>query len=301
MQKNTKIDKIKVVKKILFLIFLLAITSFSFSEEKIIDLDGVKIFYLEKGKGKQNLILIHGFAGSSNNWTEIIPYLVDDFKIYVIDLPGFGNSDKPLDIKFNVSTYADYLLKFIDKLKIEKPILCGNSLGGAISAKAYLKDKSKIDKLILIDPAGHESNLVSLMPVVKDIDPKVVVKSVKKFINDDFYVRASMKMVFHRQDLIDKLFPKYADQLRKDGVVEFVINLTRSMDDLTIQEEELQKIEIPTLIIWGEHDKVLPVENADYFKKNIKDSQLVIIKDAGHLPQEERPEIVVDEIKKFLK
>lgn len=286
------------MKKILFLILLLTSGVITFAEEKIVDIEGVKISYLEKGRGKKNIIFIHGFSGSSNNWTEIFPYLEDEFKIYALDLPGFGSSDKPLDIKFNVSIYADYILKFMDKLKIEKAIFCGNSLGGAISIKIYLKDSKKVEKLILVDSAGYVIGLSNFLYLAEGIPTEAFLKVLKKFLNDDFYIRSVMKMVFFKQDIIDKIFDKYAEPLRKEGVAEFIVNLSRAMDDLNIKDD-LPQVEVPTLIIWGEYDKVLPVENAYHFHKLIKNSKLKILKDSGHVPMEECPEEIAKEINSF--
>ncbi len=286
------------MKKILFLILLLISGVITFAEEKIVDVDGVKISYLEEGQGKKNIIFIHGFSGSANNWIEMFPYLLDEFKIYALDLPGFGSSDKPLDIKFNVRVYADYILKFMDKLKIEKAIFCGNSLGGAISIKIHLKDSKKVEKLILVNSAGYVIGLSNFLYLADGIPIESFLKVLKKFLNDDFYIRSVMKMVFFKQDIVDKIFDKYAEPLRQEGVVEFIVNLSRAMDDLNIKDD-LPQVEVPTLIIWGEYDKVLPVENAYHFHKLIKNSQLKILKDAGHVPMEEYPQAIAKEIINF--
>lgn len=286
------------MKKILFLILLLTSGVITFAEEKTLEVEGVKISYLEEGRGKKNIIFIHGFSGSSNNWTEIFPYLEDEFKIYALDLPGFGSSDKPLDIKFNVSIYADYILKFMDKLKIEKAIFCGNSLGGAISVKIYLKDSKKVEKLILVNSAGYVIGLSNFLYLAEGIPTEAFLKVLKKFLNDDFYIRSVMKMVFFKQDIVDKIFDKYAEPLRQEGVAEFIVNLSRAMDDLNIKDD-LPRVEVPTLIIWGEYDKVLPVENAYHFHKLIKNSKLKILKDSGHVPMEECPEEIAKEINSF--
>ena len=120
---------------------------------KEITIYGQKIHYIEAGSGP-NVILLHGLGGSSQVWQFNIGPLAEKYHVFVPDQIGFGKSDKPL-VNYHIRTYVDFLDQFCTQLKIERPTLVGNSMGGWIAAIYAATYPDRVDKLVLVDASGY--------------------------------------------------------------------------------------------------------------------------------------------------
>jgi len=120
-------------------------------EEKFVKIDENKIRYLETGSGEP-LVLVHGLGASAERWEYVIPLFERNYRVIVPDLIGFGYSDKPL-VDYTPEFFSDFLGKFLQEIKIEKPMLIGSSLGGQVTVE-YASNNDSIKKLILASPSG---------------------------------------------------------------------------------------------------------------------------------------------------
>ena len=252
-------------------------------EDKVFVLiDNLKINYEEEGNGKP-LILLHGWKNDLEIWNGIVP-LLNDYRVIRLDLPGFGKSDLP-PRAWNVSDYAVFLNKFLEKLNIPKIVLIGHSFGGRIVIKFSVLYPEKVSKLTLVDSGG------------------VRLKNLRKFFA---FILAKLGKVFwllpfireKRDEIREKFYKalKAKDYLEKNRILRETF-LKVIKEDL---RGESQQIKIPTLIIWGGKDFITLLKEGKILKQSIKNSRLEIIKDATHWPFLEKEKEFLEILRRFL-
>lgn len=253
----------------------------------------VDAHYVRKGKGKP-LILIHGVFSSSFVWHKNIDRLSKGFDVIAVDLKGYGYSDKPKDGKYGRGDIREFVIGFMDALKVDKAIVVGHSWGGGIAIDLASRYPDRVEKLVLIDSTGYriESSLgewILRLPGVARI--------LLAFSDENILERILKEWVFHDPELVNKqevgswMRPYYVR-----GSVQAALELLNYDFDVSA---EIKNILQPTLIIWGGEDKSLPVEMAQRFKQDIRNAVLRVIPNCGHNPQEERPEEVNELIRRF--
>jgi len=229
-----------------------------------IEVNQIKTHYLQMGDG-QPLIILHGWGSRAERWIALAEILSQrGLRVIIPDLPGFGESETPS----NAWTSEDYLrwfAEFIRLLKINEFYLLGYSFGGALSFKIALRYPQQIKKLFLICPA-----LIRKKSFFKKIVNKVA-KVFKKFSFLPGY--SFLKKVFYF------LFIPKTDYLSANGIMK-KIYLNIISDD---QSFKLSLLKVPTVIIWGAKDKVVPLKDAYFINKKIENSKLIIIPHADHL------------------
>ena len=231
-----------------------------------INIDDLSINYLQSGSG-QDVLLLHGWGCSIETMMPIFNILKDDFRVTVIDLPGFGDSSIPQKV-FNSFDYADAIKKFIDALSLSNIILFGHSHGGRISIILASSYKNLINKLILIDSSGiipkrtiNYYVKVYSFKVLKKIYLFFVPKNRKEQVLEEFYKKHGSTDYQDAQGIMRKIMVK-------------VVN-----DNLKYL---LKEIVCPTLLIWGELDDATPLYMAKIMEKEIPNCGLVIIKGGSH-------------------
>lgn len=244
---------------------------------KEIAIFGQKIHYLEAGSGP-TVILLHGLGGSSQVWQFNIAPLAEKFRVLVPDQIGFGKSDKPL-VNYRIRTYVDFLDQFCKQLKIERASLVGNSMGGWIAAHFAAAFPDRVDKLVLVDAGGYAPP--------KDFDTRV-------FYDLNPTTRAGMKAlsakVFYNKLFLTDVAIDQAMAARLAAGDGFTI---KSITESIIRGEDyldsvVKTIKRPTLLVWGREDGLIPLSDAERFKRDIAGSQLVVIDQCGHVPNVEK-------------
>ena len=227
-------------------------------------IDNIKIFYKKYDNSSSDnvLVFLHGWGGDSSSWDFNIKELKNYFTCIVLDFPGFGISERPNKI-WNVEDYTDFLQKFVEELNIKKFILVGKSFGGRVATKYASKYPEKLTNLILVSAAGIE--MPSLLVKVK-----IFIAKIGKSFVKSFFPRYEMgiKGLFYNIFAIKEDESNYKWEVKK-----LVTN-----DNLS---ENAASIATPTLIVWGNEDKVLPINTAKKLNALIKHSVLEIIP-GGH-------------------
>jgi pimeloyl-ACP methyl ester carboxylesterase len=239
---------------------------------------GAKIHYLEAGSGPV-VILLHGLGGNTTNWAPTIAPLAQKYRVLVPDQIGFGKSDKPM-LNYRVATLVDFLDGFYKQVGVQKATLIGNSLGGFTAAAFAIAHPEKVDKLVLVDAAGFAVN--------GDLDPRIL-----NGLNPS--TRQQIK------DLISLVFYNTGMFATDAGIESFLTSRVMAGDQYTIQrfidsigrgedmlDGKLGAIKQPTLIIWGRNDGLTPLAMGERFKKEIANSQILVIDKCGHVPQIEK-------------
>jgi len=229
----------------------------------IIEVSNLKINVEESGSGKP-VVLLHGWGTDASSWVKVVETLNPSFHIYSIDLPGFGKSSLPQEV-FGISDYVETLKEIFKALKIKDVLLIGHSFGGNLAWVFAAKYPESVKKLVLVNSSGirKQSGKVKLISSIANLTPNFIKAPFRKEIYNligehDYETSGPLKESFKK-----------------------IVN-----DD---QSNLLTKIEIPTLIIWGEDDKDVPVSHAYKYRSEIKNSKLYILPAAGHFSFLDRP------------
>lgn len=260
-----------------------------------INVEGLNLRYLESGKGKDNHILfIHGLGSAADRWMKIPDELSSNFHSIAIDLPGFGESDKPESMDYSIDQFRVIITLFLKKIQIqnEKISLIGHSLGGYIASEIAIQNQKNIGKLVLIDSSGMLEKPTTILEEYFQAAMNPTQENVRKAFEK---MVADPKRI--PQQLVDGFIRRINMPNAKHAFKSTLVNSATTQIGL----ERLRKINtIPTLILWGIHDKVIPLEHSKFFNESIDDSILEIIEDAGHAPFAEKPDQVCRLLKKFL-
>ncbi len=265
---------------------------------KFAEINGVKIHYQEKGEGTP-LILIHGYASSTYSWKDVFEPLSEKYRVIAIDLKGFGFSEKP-DGDYTRRAQGEIINGLLEYLKIEKAWIAGNSMGGETALNIALFHPEKVLGLILIDSAGVKIlGRESLAPWYLQT-PVVGQVLTSLALTSDFLVREGLKKSFYDDSKISDERVNYYYQPLKTRNGQLAAREARMQYVLYPVEDKLDKIKVPTLLIWGAEDELIPLEAGKKMNSLIKDSKLVVFESCGHIPQEEVPEKVLSEMVNFI-
>ncbi|MFV0389539.1 MAG: alpha/beta fold hydrolase [Pyrinomonadaceae bacterium] len=287
---KTELNKkpIYTIPRVKFIVILFALFCFSTSAQssknanlntparKEVDVFGAKIRYMEAGNSDApNLILLHGLGASSESWLMNIAKLAENYHVIAPDMVGFGKSDKPF-LKYRIGTFADFMDKFMSELKLEKASFVGNSLGGWVAAKIAVDYPERIEKLVLVDSAGLEPNKVDISKIYR------LNNSTRAEIRENMKLMFASPILQNNAALVDQFMTQRVKA--GDGfTIESVTNSILRGEDFL--DETVATVKVPTLIIWGKQDGILPFEDAARFNALIKGSELELFEGCGHVPQ----------------
>ena len=263
------------------------------------EIDGVRLHYQEKGTGTP-LILIHGFTSSVFSWKDVFEPLSKNFHVIAVDLKGFGFSSKP-DGDYTRRAQATLVAHLLDYLKIDKAWVCGNSMGGDVSLNLAVQNPQHVAGLILIDSGGVKVEGSGSLAPSYLLVPVVGRALTALALRSDKLVREGLeKSFFDQAKITDERVAAYYRPLQTRGGQLAALRARTQANQLPV-EPDLGKINVRTLIIWGADDALIPLAAGQKMNSLIKDSKLLVIEKCGHLPQEENPGRVVDEITRFIK
>lgn len=266
-----------------------------------IEINGLRIAYSEHGKGEP-VLLVHGFAESSFTWEKLVGKLPPNHRHIMPDLKGFGYSDKTLDGDFSPLSQSKIIIALAAKLELQNITLVGHSFGGAVCLLALLSHhfRRRIDKLILIDSAGHPATPPKF---IRQLRSPLTNNFVFNYVNSEILSRVTLEEVYHDKNKIDREYVReYASLLRLPGAVDCLIESAKKItgEKPNRLNTILSRLNIPTLIVWGAEDSIIPVANARLFLNNLPDAKLAVIPDCGNSPQEEAPDETAALITSFL-
>ena len=231
-----------------------------------ININDINIHYEVSGKG-QNLLLLHGWGANLHTFDNLVKELSINFKVYVLDLPGFG--DSLIGLPLSVEEVSDILNEFVLELNIIKPIIIGHSYGTRIAV--IYASKYEVDKLILVSATGLKERLNN--------KKRFKVKVYK------FFKRFNIKLNIGSKDYRD------SDNVKKEMLV-----ITVNQD----LKEYMNRINIPTLLIYGKDDMITKVELGYRIRSEIKCSSMIVLDECGHFPYLDRPNYFLLVLNSFL-
>ena len=248
-------------------------------KEQFVTIKGNKIRYLESGQSDQSIVLIHGLGASAERWEFVIPEFSKHYKVIVPDLIGFGHSDKP-PVDYTTDFFTDFLDDFLKKLGIKKTNIIGSSLGGQITAEFASKNQDIIENLILVSPSGIMKHSTPALDayVMAALYPNL------EGAKNAFEMMAGQTRVIN-QNIIEDFVKRMKLPNAKMAFMSTLLGL-KNADLIT---KSLKKITVPSLIIWGEDDPVIPIKYADDFVSSIQDCRFYMMDNCGHTPYVDDP------------
>jgi pimeloyl-ACP methyl ester carboxylesterase len=261
-----------------------------FCKGKFVTVNGKKVHYVEAGNGPP-IILIHGFFYHTVMWKKNIHALSEKFKVYAIDLWGWGYSERLNENEYSIERYGKQIVGFINALNIKKATLVGQSMGGGISVYVAAHYPERVDRLILVDP----SVIPYPMTTIGRIYQLPFIGEFMNSIPGDALMKNNIRTIW----FYDK--NKASDEYCREVLLPFCIKgsyagmmfiLRHVLKEPYVEREAnlLANMAIPTLIIHGREDKAIPLDRSQKLNDLWKISKLVIIDKAGHSPHEEYPD-----------
>jgi len=273
---------------------------YSNSSSHFMPLMGMQVHYRDEGNTNDPIpmILLHGMSSSLNTWDSVVLFLKAEKRLISIDLPAFGLTGPNPENEYSTAYYNQFLDSFLNHLHITKCIIAGNSMGGAI-AWEYTASHLNVTKLILIDAGGYPNRNLKAALGFK-IASTPIINNLLLYITPKSLVRKSLEGIyFDKNRVTNAQVERFHDVAIREGNRKAALTIFKK--GFEHDPKKINSITTPTLIIWGEQDHVLPVENAYLFEKNIKGSKLEILPNVGHVPMEEAPKRVAEIIDSFIR
>ncbi|MEK0430353.1 MAG: hypothetical protein RL139_157 [Gemmatimonadota bacterium] len=263
---------------------------------------GVSVHLRDEGPREDTtpILLLHGTSASLHTWGGWVRALTPTRRVITVDLPGFGLSGAFADRDYSAPRTARFLLTLLDSLGVRRAVVGGNSLGGRIAWAMAVADSSRVDALILVDAAGYPSQATSVpigfrlarTPGLRRVASRLLPRSV---------IASSLRNVYGDPSRVsDSLIDRYYDLARREGNREALLarfSATGSPADTLA----LRGLRLPTLILWGGRDRLIPPTDAARFARDIPGSRVVMFEALGHVPHEEDPATTVSAVETFLR
>ncbi|MEN8625932.1 alpha/beta fold hydrolase [Psychrobacter proteolyticus] len=249
----------------------------------------------------ETIVLLHGTSASLHTWEGWTKALSEQYCVVSMDLPGFGLTGPYVDesTRYSSENYAAFVIEVLNHLKLDRVTLAGNSLGGKVAWRTAALYPERVSRLILVDSVGYPATpkhvpvgfKLAKYPMMSPILNRILPRSV---------VEKSVLSVYADDSKVDeKLINRYYELTLRKGNRQALSRRLNETDDESVQAQ-IKQLDIPTLILWGAKDDLIPVENAALFHRDIRNSQLKIFDNLGHVPHEEDPLATVDVVKQFL-
>jgi pimeloyl-ACP methyl ester carboxylesterase len=266
--------------------------------QRWVTVDGQAINTIDLGgeldDARQPLIFIHGLSGSWMNWLEQLPVLAREHRVIALDLPGFGYSPMPSE-PISIAGYASLLDGLLGELGVDAAAVVGNSMGGFIGAELAIVFPQRVERLVLVSAAGistyADARVQRALPRLRRVERILAASGAWMASRSDLVTRrprlreATLNIVARHPSRLPAALA--AEQLRGAGKPGFM-NALEAILNYEIRAR-LPQIACPTLIVWGDSDRLVDVRDADVFAELIPDSRKVVFEDTGHVSMLERP------------
>lgn len=265
-----------------------------------VNINGFNTHYHEEGSGDETIILIHGSGPGVSalaNWRLVIPRLSESYKVFAPDVIGFGETDKLKDQNYNIELWVEHLIGFIEKVADGPVYLVGNSFGGALSLHIAYRRPELVKKLILMGSVGTKHPISDGLNRVWGYEPSL--EEMRELIKLFSYDQAAA----NNEELVRM---RYEASMRPDTKEAFSAMFPeprqKMLDEMALEDEQIQQIQIETLIFHGLNDQVIPIEETSYrLIQLLPHAQLHVFNECGHWTQIEKTEPFIDTILTFIK
>jgi pimeloyl-ACP methyl ester carboxylesterase len=266
-----------------------------------LDIEGMPVHVRDEGPrdDASPIVLLHGFGSSLHAWDGWAAALRDKRRVVRLDLPGFGLTGPTHDHVYNLERDIRVILAVLDRLRIARGVIGGNSLGGAVAWRMALAHPARVDKLILVDAGGYPPLATSI-----PIGMRILRFSALSWLMQNTLPRVLVEQGFRNvfgdpSRVTPEMIERSIELTSREGNRRAILDRGSQRTPSTAYER-IPELKLPTLIVWGGRDRLIPPEFAERFHRDIAGSVLVIFDDLGHAPEEEDPVRTVVAVKKFL-
>ena len=249
-------------------------------------------------------LLVHGYGGSSYTWRHWRGPLAARGRVLQVDLKGFGRAPKPDDGRYRVADLAELVVELVRRLDLSQLTLVGHSLGGGVSLMTSLRlldlGEPRLERLVLVGAAAYAQKLPPFVPLSKT---GAVGQLAVGLVGAERIVRGVLRSIVHDPATVtDEQVAAYAEALSTDEGVRAAMDVGRSIvpEQLDTVTRRYPEITVPTLLLWGEHDRVVPPWVGQRLAEDLPAAKLVVLPRCGHLPPEEQPETSLRHVLDFL-
>jgi pimeloyl-ACP methyl ester carboxylesterase len=272
-------------------------------EAQQIQVNGLNIRYLTAGNDEPPLVLLHGVGDSAFDWSWVIPTLGTKHRVIAPDFPGSGDSAKPKR-EYSLEFLTQFLGDFLNTLQIQRAVILGNSLGGLIALRFALSNPQQVAALVLVSTMEFSqlANLV-LSNLTLPIFGEFAIAWSKTPLGAKQRAWSRAALLFAHPSKVPAAWLAEQERLALlPGFLEANLSILRYLlGQRQVVLESLPQLQMPTMVVWGVNDLVLPNYQADQDAINrLQQAHLALIPDCGHLPQVERPELFTNAVKDFL-
>lgn len=262
----------------------------------------IKLHQKQYGNGDP-ILCVHGLGANIFTWRHFVTPFSQKNKLILVDLRGFGSSPKPRTPNYSIEEHADDIYRIILKEDLRGLTLVGNSLGGAIALLVAVKlceqESPRLSKLVLIDAGAYKEYLPGYLKLMRSFLGAVVVYLAPSKLAAKFVLEASY---YNKNKITKEQIKAYADPIASIEGRYALLQTARHCIPANSDEiiAKLKDITVPTLILWGRHDSVIPLKVGELLAQDIPNSRLEVFEECGHIPQEEKPEETIASISRFM-
>jgi pimeloyl-ACP methyl ester carboxylesterase len=275
---------------------LVRTTPFTLARERgrFVEVHGLRLFAITLGDGR-DVVLIHGNGASTYSWRHVLEPLAARYRVHALDLPGYGFSDKPEDGRYDGVWLEEFLSGYLDVAGVRRAVLVGNSMGGEVATEAAMHDPARVAALVLLDAGGLPEAHADGVPLSHRMLTWPVIGPVLQRLPVRGRLAARLREAVYDPDTITDtdVDVYYAAFASAGGGNAFLARLRAQPGD---RSARVATIATPTLVVTGDSDRLVPPATARRYHELVRGSELIVLEQTGHLPQEERPERVVGEV-----
>ncbi|MEO8024381.1 alpha/beta hydrolase [Polaromonas sp.] len=271
---------------------------------QFIAIDGMQVHLRDEGPRDDSLpiVLIHGTSASLHTWEGWAVALRGQRRVIRFDLPGFALTGPNRQNDYSPEAYVRFVTAVLDQLGVQRFVLAGNSLGGQVAWATAVAAPQRVARLVLVDASGYPPESASVppsLPLGFRIARMPALRVLTRYILPRSVVEKSVRNVYGDPSKVTpELVDLYMDMTLRAGNRQA---LGRRMDQgYAGNVAGLKALAMPTLILWGGQDRLIPLEFGKRFARDIRGSELVVFDDLGHVPHEEDPARTVAVVKRFL-
>jgi pimeloyl-ACP methyl ester carboxylesterase len=266
-----------------------------------IELAGLSVHLRDQGRRDDPapLLLLHGTSASLHTWDGWVEGLAPARRVVRVDLPGFGLTGPAPDGDYRIERYVGFVTALLDGLGIERCVLAGNSFGGWIAWETALAAPDRVAALILVDSAGYPLESESV-PIAFRIARTPLLNRLMEVTLPRSVVESSLRNTYGDPSRVTpELVDRYYELTLRDGN-RAALALRFASDRHSDRVERLPELQVPTLVLWGGRDRLIPPDAGERFHRDIPGSRLVVFPGLGHVPHEEDPAATVAAVRRFL-
>ncbi|MEY2864446.1 MAG: lipase [Pseudomonadota bacterium] len=264
-------------------------------------IDGFQMYWLANAKPKKSrgtLLLLHGLSAEKAHWLRFARYFVKDYQVIIPDLPAHGQTGYQEGGDYSTARQAQRLLMLMDHLKIDRVHVVGNSMGGFIAARLACVAHQRLASLGLMDAAGLQARTNSVLEAALETGRNpFILHSLAEF--DQFMSMAAVKLQWMPRQVRVMLAKQYSD--RRERLFELFRQMQNEIYPDSWVENDIVRVKLPTLVLWGEQDRLLDVDMLAHFGELIPHAVTVKMAQTGHMPMMERPARTARHYRAFLK